>query len=268
MKFLRLGIKAGNALLNLVIILCLCGAGAYALYALWDNSQVYQEAEQVQKELQKYKPQPVKGEEGESTSFEELLKINPDVCAWLTLDGTEIDTPVVQGDTNLTYINKNVYGKFSLSGSIFLDSRNDSGFDDPYCLLYGHHMEEHKMFGDLYLYKKASFFEKQKTGTLILPDGTYQLKIFACAEAEASDKNLFDPTEWRQPEDLTDLLKHIRKQAENLDQDLMKELEETAADPIKEVPKILAMSTCSSDKTEARTVLLAIMEKEISPSDQ
>ena len=34
-------------------------------------------------------------------SFEELLKINPDVKAWLTIDNTGIDYPVVQGKNQL-----------------------------------------------------------------------------------------------------------------------------------------------------------------------
>ena len=55
----------------------------------------------------------------ESPSLQELQKINPDVCAWLTVDGTKIDYPVVQGETNLEYINQDIYGEFALSGSIF-----------------------------------------------------------------------------------------------------------------------------------------------------
>ena len=34
-------------------------------------------------------------------SFDELLKINPDVIAWLTIDKTRIDQPVVQGKDDL-----------------------------------------------------------------------------------------------------------------------------------------------------------------------
>ena len=45
----------------------------------------------------KYKPA---GKTDESPSLQELQKINPDVCAWLTVDGTKIDYPVVQGETN------------------------------------------------------------------------------------------------------------------------------------------------------------------------
>ncbi len=96
----------------------------------------------VQGELLQFKP-AADGENG--ASFEELLAINSDVKAWLTLDNTAIDYPVVQGENNFSYINTDVYGDFALAGSIFLDSDCDGSFHDPYSLLYGHHMENSKM---------------------------------------------------------------------------------------------------------------------------
>lgn len=87
--------------------------------------QVYASVDDIQSQLLKYKPTP--GEDNGPT-FEELRAINPDVCAWITLDGTKIDYPVLQGEDNLTYINKDVYGNFALAGSIFLDSNCDRSF--------------------------------------------------------------------------------------------------------------------------------------------
>ena len=124
----------------------MCIRDRYSAYALWDNSQVYAAADNVQAELLQFKP---KAGADNGASFEELLGINPDVCAWVTLDNTAIDYPVVQGEDNFTYVNTDVYGDFSLAGSIFLDVNCDKNFTDPYSLLYGHHMEESKMFGDL-----------------------------------------------------------------------------------------------------------------------
>lgn len=49
----------------------------------------------------------------------------------------------------MEYINKDVYGNFALSGSIFLSSANQPDFTDPYNLIYGHHMSNGAMFGDV-----------------------------------------------------------------------------------------------------------------------
>ena len=98
----------------------------YAGYALWDNQQVYAAAAEVRTSLLEMKP----AEDG--PSFAALRAVNPDVCAWVTLDGTGVDYPVVQGTDNLTYVNTDVYGNFSLSGSIFLDSRCAPDFTEGY----------------------------------------------------------------------------------------------------------------------------------------
>ena len=125
-------LTAANALVNLVVILFLSVAGIYAAYALWDNSRVYTAASDVQADMVKIKPAV---EEEGGASFEELLAINPDVCAWVMVDNTKIDFPVLQGSTNLTYINRDVYGNFALAGSIFLDTRNQRDFSDAYCCM-------------------------------------------------------------------------------------------------------------------------------------
>ena len=189
--FLRLA----NGLVSLVVAVALITAGGYAAYCLWDDGQIYAAAEDVQAELLHLKPQVEPAEDGESggPSFDELLAINPDVRAWVTMDNTKIDHPVLQGETNLDYINTDVYGDFALAGSIFLDARNDPDFADPYSLLYGHHMANSGMFGDLDLYKDPEFFAENQTGTLILPDGACALEVFACMLVSASEDRNFYP---------------------------------------------------------------------------
>ena len=144
-----------NRILNTAIVLSLIAAGLYSIYAIWDNNRIYEAPLELQTELKKLKPDEKK------PSFQELLKLNPDVVGWVTLEGTQIDDPIVQGEDNREYLNKNVYGEYALAGSIFLDSRCDREFQDKYQLVYGHHMEKHRMFGDLDLYLKKKFFKSK-----------------------------------------------------------------------------------------------------------
>lgn len=250
-NMIRWLIKAGNALLNFIVILCLCISGAYAAFALWDNNRIYTAAGNVQADMVKIKP--VVEEEGEGgASFDELLAINPDVCAWVSLDNTKIDHPVLQGETNLTYINRDVYGEFALAGSIFLDTRNERDFSNAYSLLYGHHMENSGMFGDLDLYKDQKFFDENTAGTLILPDKTYKLEIFACLLVDAGEDAIFDPEQWQT--DIDGLLSYALEHSLHVRREDVKALEQ------EEKAKVLALSTCSSEFTDARTVILAAME--------
>lgn len=246
---IRLLLKTANAIVNFIVILCLVVAGAYATYALWDNNQIYSAASDVQADMVKIKPEV---EEDGGASFEELLAINSDVCAWVTLDNTKVDHPVLQGSTNLTYINKDVYGNFALAGSIYLDTRNSRDFSDAYSLLYGHHMENSGMFGDLDLYKDQTFFNENTTGMLILPDKTYKLEIFACLLIEAGEDAIFAPEQWQT--DINGLLTYARSNSLFTRESLIRKLQQS------EEPKVLALSTCATEFTDARTVVLAAME--------
>ena len=241
-----------NALVSLVVGLTLVLAGAYSAYALWDNSRVYAAAENVQADMLRLKPAVAPDGEDDGASFSELRAINRDVCAWLTLDNTKIDYPVLQGEDNLSYINTDVYGNFALAGSIFLDSGNDSRFNDAYSLLYGHHMDGGRMFGDLDLYKDEQFFKDNTSGLLMMPGRTYQLEIFACLLVPASEDAIFHPGQWET--DIDGLLDFAEENA------LWTHDGTIAALRREEEPKILGLSTCSTEFTDARTIILAAME--------
>ena len=240
---LRWILKAINGILSVFVVIVLFFTGAYAVYALWDNHQIYASVGDVRKDLLRFKP------DGDKPSFEELLEINPDVCAWVTVDHTEIDDPILHGETNLTYINTDVYGEFSLAGSIYLDSRNAADFSDAYALLYGHHMENGGMFGDLEQFKKEKFFEKNKTGTLLVPGEKHDLEIFACLVTDALDEQLFDPERWRT--DVGGLLDYVEQCAPRIRPEVIDSLRAA------EHPHVLALSTCSSEYDDARTIVLA-----------
>lgn len=249
----RAFIKACNGLVNLLLSLALILCGAYGVYALWDNQQVLNYAEDTRQELLQYKPvtQTVEQETPAQPGFQDLLDINPDVCGWISMDGTAIDYPVLQGADNLAYINTDVYGDFSLSGSIFLDSRNDREFTQSYSLLYGHYMADGGMFGDLARYKDEAFFRENGKGVLSTPGKTYELEIICCMLVGASDDWIFTPD--RPQEDIQALLDYAQENSLQMNAEALAKVRQ------EEELRILALSTCSSEFTDARTVVLTVM---------
>lgn len=244
-------LKAGNALVSFIVILALVIAGVYSFYALWDNHRIYAAADDVRADLLQLKP------DGSRESFEKLRAINEDVCGWITMDKTNIDYPVVQGENNIEYLNTDVYGNFALAGSIFLDTRCSNDFHDPYSLIYGHHMDRNQMFGDLDLYKDREFFAKNTTGALIVPGGTYKLEIIACMVVSSDDKMIFDPA--AQAADR--LINYAKQKSLHFNGEAARFALESDS------PKLLALSTCSSEYAEARTVLLTVM-KNFTPAEE
>jgi sortase B len=197
----------------------------------------------VDSDLLKYRPVHEEGGTSNPT-LKELKEQNPDVCAWLTVEDTGIDYPVMQGETNLEYINKDVYGEFSLAGSVFLDSRNQSDFSDDYSLIYAHHMEGNVMFGELPNFQETEYFQTHTGGTLYTPEQTWQITWFACVATDAYDRKIYDPTGYTTEESREQLMTYLSEMAvQYREPDLAKG------------DRILALSTCSDTATNGRILL-------------
>lgn len=125
----------------------------------------------------------------------ERLHISEGLVGWISFKDTGINFPVMQGNSNLTFLNRDPYGNFSLSGSIFLDSRNSPEFTDGYSLIYGHHMEYGKMFGALDAFLDSSYASSHRNGTLLIGrDGhrKSRLTVFAVMRSDAKELAAFD----------------------------------------------------------------------------
>ena len=236
---LRKAIHAADWIVNrLAAFLCLL-LFLICLYAMIDTVHVYQSARDTG--ILKYKP--VSGQQ----NAEALQRIAEDAVAWLTIDGTGIDYPLMQGKTNATYLNKDPFGEFSLSGSIFLDCRNSKDFSDPYSLVYGHHMEHGAMFGALDDFKERRYFRRHRTGTLMTASGQdYNIQLFACCLAPGDESLIFDPSS----SDNEELLRYLEQNAS------IYEPKRVTADS-----KILALSTCQAADTNERLILFGVLEE-------
>lgn len=127
----------------------------------------------------------------EYRDFAALRQINPDVAAWLTLDGTHVDHPVVKGKDNFEYLDRDFYGKTYAGGTLFLDEQCPKDFAQEYQLIHGHHMAGGAMFGDLKKYLNKNFFRKNKKGQLLTPEGRYDLEIIGAGIFDAYDSKIY-----------------------------------------------------------------------------
>lgn len=219
-----------KSILLVCIVLFLLGS-----YGLYDSYMVYQQA--TDNSILKYKP-------GYETDDEIDKKITGNMVAWLTIDDTNVDYPVMQGEDNNEYLNKDPFGDYALSGSIFLDSRNDPEFKDYYSLIYGHHMEHGMMFGAIDEYLNEDYFNSHRTGSLVVGKKTYKIRIFAVLECEATEESIFAPTE------NYNTLNYIKQHALFLD--------DTALP--KDNEKLLGLSTCKYPDTVDRTLIFGALD--------
>lgn len=78
---------------------------------------------------------------GGGIDWDALRATNPDVVAWVRVDGTPIDRPVLQSsgdEPSDWYLTHGLDGSYSSEGSAFLDERASA--DSGARLVFGHHM--------------------------------------------------------------------------------------------------------------------------------
>ena len=223
--------------IDIVVLVVVVFVLGYAGYALWDSQQIYLEAESSQYSV--YKPT----EQNEGKSFVELQSINPEVFAWLTVYGTNIDYPVVQGENNMKYVTLKAEGMYSITGAIFLDSKNKNDFSDFNNILYGHHMDRKAMFGEIGTFADKEIFESRLYGNLYYDGEDYGIEFFAFVHADAYDSSVFNvrvKEEARKEylEGLFDKAVYTRK------------IGLTTND------RIVLLSTCSNTSTNGRDILV------------
>ena len=89
-----------------------------------------------------------------------LHERNPDCVAWITIEGTVIDYPVMYRPSQKNYyLHRDFNGKHVSAGALFIAENCDPDSSDN-VIIYGHHMNSGKMFAALNKYKKESFYEE------------------------------------------------------------------------------------------------------------
>ncbi len=136
-------------------------------------------------------------------NFQSAMDKYPDVYAWLQMPGTTIDYPVVQrfGDDSY-YIQRNLDGEKDLAGTLFTEYQyNSKSFEDPVTIIYGHHMRDGSMFGNLQTHMTDHPVEESDILYVYLPDCRKTYQVFAAVPYDGShimyyhdfhDANQFD----------------------------------------------------------------------------
>ena len=238
---------AANAAIFAALFLMLLGG----LYALWDAGAVYAQASASK--WQAYVPAA-----DDHGTYDELAALNSDVVGWIDVYGTNIDYPLVQSDDDTKYLTHDAKGDYSLTGALFLDAANADDFTDFSTIVYGHHLESDVMFGEIGNFADAEYFAAREYGTLFVGRGPqahtmFGLHFIAFLGADAYDGSIYRPKVEGAAEQRA-YLDHLLGAAVN-----------TRDVPVEPAAgeRIVLLSTCSSEGTNARSILVAKVESAI-----
>lgn len=116
-------------------------------------------------------------EEKSKIDWQYLKSINEDIIAWIEIEGTQINYPILKDNGDLYYLKHNYLKKYNSNGSIF--TLDKQPFEDYETLLYGHNMRNDTMFSLLGNYLDKDFLFAHQKINIFTPTCDYEGIIFS-----------------------------------------------------------------------------------------
>lgn len=118
--------------------------------------------------------------------FQKLKAINEDIKAWIYIPGTQVDYPILVGESDEEYLYKDIDKEYTPLGSLF--SFKDTNFTKGNTFIFGHNMANSQMFGEFRKYLSIDFLEEHRYFYLYTERKAMKCDIFSTFIANESDE--------------------------------------------------------------------------------
>ena len=172
---------SSNVIYNLLMVVCLVVflvSGGVLAKRFYDDRQTENEFASLQAMIDT--DAPATGEESNSAKFAALRDQNSDFIGWISIDGTNLDFPVMYAPDNKDFYLRHDFNKeYSVYGVPYLDEKTTLGANDQSenLIVYGHNMKTGTIFGCLTGYKDADYYTEHPRIRFdtVYGDGTYEV---------------------------------------------------------------------------------------------
>lgn len=181
-------------------------------------------------------------------NFEELKQKNSDTVAWLKVENTNIEFPIVQANNNSYYLTHNFDKKYNVAGWIFADYKNKLDGTDRNIVVYGHNMRNNSMFGSLKDVITEEWYnnEENKYITFVTENEYQTYQVFSVYQIKTED--YYIKTEFKSNE-FTEFIDTITKRSKKY-----------FGINVSKEDTILTLSTCANNN-KYRVVLHSVRVK-------
>lgn len=179
-------------------------------------------------------------------NFEELKSKNFDTVAWLKVENTNIEFPVVKANDNSYYLTHNFNKEGNSAGWIFADYKNKFNGKDKNIVIYGHNMRDNSMFGSLKNVIKEEWYNNENNKYIILAtENEYSIyEVFSVYQIKKED--YYIKTDFNSDKEFEEFFQKVKERSiKDFNIDISKE------------NSILTLSTCANNN-KYRVVLHAV----------
>ena len=186
-------------------------------------------------------------EDNKTIDWNELKSINEDIVAWIEIENTPVNYPILKDNSNLYYLKHNFNKKYNSNGSIF--TFNKDFIQDDEVIIYGHNMRNKTMFSILGNYLNTNFFKEHQIIKIYTEKKNYIAMIFSCYSIGVNEES-----------------KNIRKLSYEDRISYYKSKSNIDTENIEDTGKIIKLSTCSyinakTTPTDQRYYVVAMMKE-------
>ena len=180
-------------------------------------------------------------------NIEELYNINNDLVGWLKIENTSIDYPVMQTKNRPNYyLRRNFYKEYSIMGTPYIAEQCDLNKSDN-LIIYGHHINGNKMFGELEKYKKEAFYKNNSIIKFYTKDEIQEYKIISVFKTVAhTGFEYYKYYNFKNESEFNTFIEKCKKLA-------FYNIEDTASYG----DKLITLSTCEYSQDNGRLVVVA-----------
>lgn len=168
--------------------------------------------------------------------FDTLKNVNSDTIAFLKVNGTQIEYPIVKTTNNEYYLKHSFDKKNNAAGWIFADYQNKFDGYDKNIVIYGHNRKNGTMFSTLKNVLNKNWYENEENLKiqLITEDDYFIYEVFSVYKIKKEEYYL--QTNFKNDETYLRFIETLKKRSiKNFDID------------VNEQDQILTLSTCAND---------------------
>ena len=233
-------IKVLNIIILLICIAVACYSGFKIFIWFKENKQNQSIKEEINQAI------TIDEDEGEiNVDFDSLKEKNSDTVAWIKVNGTEIQFPVVKTKNNSYYLTHSFDKSYNTAGWPFMDYKNKLDGTDKNIIIYGHNRKDGSMFSTLKNALTSEWQENSENLTILLITENEKIEYQVFSVYKVQDEAYYITTYFKNDKQYENYLNTMKRRSIK---DF--EVELTTED------QILTLSTCA-DNNKYRVVLHA-----------
>ena len=202
-----------NIIIYMILLFVLIYSGIKIFKWYNDKTNNNKIAEQIKSTVIVEDKNEDENKEEYTVDFKKLKEQNNETVAWIKVNNTNVEYPVLRATNNSFYLNHSFDKSKNSAGWIFADYRNKFDGTDKNIIIYGHNMRDDSMFGSLKNILNSAWYDNEENTniTLYTENEKSIYKVFSIYKIESED--YYKKTEFSNDNEFEKFIETLKKRS-------------------------------------------------------